>query len=126
MKQTISLLNMTFQEGVGAIIFDNPDGEVVVEQQAGGMACRHPRAFTNNEILIIKTFNGLEDHFFEVYSDWCNDGIKPETADFIDQGMKASIKDFRVNRERLNDCMEAWIYCFVGNRPAVLTWENCD
>lgn len=133
--------------GIGVILF-YPSG-VRYSNQTGGYACLHPEAEgvylpLGGENSPVAT--ALNEHFETVWAGHCYDRIDGETADLIDQ-LLASVPEtdrFRVERDRLANSHEAWIYVrllavdgverpamdFVSGFPAgtlgVLTWENSD
>jgi hypothetical protein len=79
----------------------------------------------------------------------CSEGIDEETADFIDGVLSwpsAYTSNLKVNRNRLKECVEAWIYVNIASTTdedgslvvngwdfnyfrttdGVLTWQNSD
>jgi hypothetical protein len=115
--------------------------------QTGGYSCWHPEV----EGVYVPLFNELIDQEAELtayftgpkWGGWCSDGIDEETADLIDSVLQKSsyTKRITVDRSRLADSHEAWVYVllspsdedvdfeeihgFPGNQ-AVLTWDNSD
>ena len=123
-----------------------PSG-VYYSNQTGGHACLHPLVegvfipIRADELDLEKE---LAEHFTgSKWQGWCCDGIDEETAIFID-GLLAQChltRGTRVDRNRLRDSHEAWVYVEYRNpaeadwrseisgfgaREAVLTWENSD
>jgi len=121
---------------------------VIYSNQAGGLACRHPaeegvfiplQAFP--DVDVDKLECGLAKVFSEKYGDWCCNGIDEEDADYLDKVFEECNLPLRVDRERLKDSMEAWLYVIITRdvacdvvkhlvgfkgRRAVLTWLNSD
>lgn len=141
------LIQLYEHTGIGIILFC-PSG-VRYSNQTGGYACLHPEA----EGVYLPLGDGsspvatdLNGHFETVWAGHCYDGIDGETADLIDQLLASTpeMDRFRVERDRLADSHEAWIYVrlpaangvenplfdVVSGFPAgtlgVLTWENSD
>lgn len=132
--------------GMGLII-SHPSG-VIYSNQTGGYLCSHPEL---EGIFIPITDNfthpqqpGLENYFFfeEKYGGHCYMGIDADDADYLDQVFdQLGLPNVRVDRERLSNCMEAWIYITFsestehwstalfsgfGSGWGVFTWENSD
>lgn len=113
--------------------------------QVGGYCCNHPEVI-GHAYLILGTDEkgGLEDaltnHFTrDPYRGYCGagwewvngcEGITVVTADFIDSILMniPLSQRMRVDRTRLKECQEAWIYLLSENgcQSAVLTWNNSD
>ncbi|HXG64310.1 MAG TPA: DUF6210 family protein [Blastocatellia bacterium] len=134
--------------GLGLIILW-PSG-VIYTHQTGGYNCLGPeeegvfvrlyKELHDQEAMLIDYFGGPK------WRGWCGDEIDNETADFIDQVLSLSERTIflKVDRSRLQDSHEAWIYVDVsepatqsnGYRPAaingfgnckgVLIWSNTD
>ena len=126
-------------DGLGLII-EYPS-RVHYTNQTGGYACRHPvqeGAF----IILDNTYHlgtRLEAHFTgEKWGGHCYDGIDVETADFVDDFLHETCsKLLKVDRSRLKECQEAWVYVIVEQDKTelpewnidgrgVLTWNNSD
>jgi len=109
--------------------------------------CLHPEV----EGAYVPVVNGLIDQEAELtayftgpkWGGWCTDGIDEETAEFIDLVLQKSpyTKRIKVDRARLADSHEAWVYVSLSatgddaaleeadgfpSNAAVLTWENSD
>jgi hypothetical protein len=141
--------------GLGVIVLF-PSG-VIYTNQTGGYSCLHPTEEGVYLPLVSDSFNhesALLDYFYK--GKWrgaCADGIDIEDADFIDQllGKTDNTKFVSVNRQRLADSHEAWVYVNLaatpsrfpelpatyssemsfllygfGAREGVLTWCNSD
>jgi hypothetical protein len=134
--------------GLGLIILWSSG--VLYEHQTGGYNCYKPeeegvfvrlyKELEDQELMLIEHFGGPK------WRSWCGDGIDIETADYIDQvlNLAEKTKFLKVDRSRLNDSHEAWVYVDVsepeedknGYRPAaingfgkckgVLIWSNTD
>jgi hypothetical protein len=115
--------------GVG-LILNYPSG-IFFTNQAGGYACMQP----SEEGIYIPLHDEVQDQEKALYeyftgpkwNGWCADGIDEETAEFIDQILQASMctKMLTVNRQRLNDSFEAWIYVTVGDQPSERPSSSC-
>lgn len=108
--------------GIIVIMIGEHGSEFVT--QCGGHACLKRKAV--GEILQVAT-KDIEDkftHFFlnGVWGGWCDRGIDEETALFI-EGL---IPNFLVDRSRMCESIEAWIFGYYNNKEAVLTWQNSD
>jgi hypothetical protein len=92
----------------------------------------------------------LREHFtVPKWAGHCYDGIDDETADFIDRVLSSSAAythNLKVNRQRLKERMEAWVYVNIASTvddegnlivngwdfsycrttEGVLTWQNSD
>ena len=126
-------------EGLG-LIFEYPSG-VYYTNQTGGYACHHP--VQEGAFIVLDNSRGLnyklEDYFTaDKWGGHCYSGIDVETADFIDDFLEGIYDLLRVDRSRLAECEEAWIFVIVqrdeephypewsiGGR-GVLTWNNSD
>jgi hypothetical protein len=121
---------------------------VYFSNQTGGYACYHPmeegvfvplrEEEPNQEKELQGYFTGPK------WSGWCCKGIDGETADFIDSVMAKTdlTKNIKVDRARLKDSHEAWVFVDFGNTEpygfgdveisgfgvckGVLTWQNSD
>jgi len=119
---------------VFGIIWLNPNGEIY-SNQTGGYSCNHPQERGFFQPITPSMKEQMDEHFVSgpLYGGWCCDGIKDETAIFLDT-LFSETKDFldstlskcRVDRERLKDSMEAWVYITCGDKRGVLTWVNSD
>lgn len=96
----------------------------VVSNQAGGYACEHPKIRGLVRTLDCKYSDILMGYFTAgKYHGWCCDGIDEEDAKFIEELMNDV--GIEVDRTRLRDSMEAWVY-IVKPVAGVLIWENSD
>jgi len=131
------------------IIVCFPTG-VTYTNQTCGTFCLHPKVEgcfiplrdTNGPTHQPKPEDALTDHFFgpKYRGSGAWKGIDQEDADVIDGVLAQNeFTHVRVNRDRLNDSHEAWIYVTIeddeeglfsgfGPYPAsgVLTWPNSD
>lgn len=130
-------------EEAGYIIL-YPSG-VYYTNQAGGYACLQPfeeGVYVPSNNITFKLEDKLSEYFTgEKWKGMCAYEIDKDDADFIDGLLKECYptRFLTVNRERLGDSVEAWIYvkgvCAEENIPiisgfgefeAVLTWLNSD
>jgi Family of unknown function (DUF6210) len=151
---TNPIITLWGAQNIGLILL-YPSG-VRYENQAGGYMCLHPSEEGVYAPLYVHRIDQeamLEDHFFRSpkWGGCCFDGIDHEDADVIDHilGLARETRHIKVDRSRLRDSCEAWIYVNVvtqadGNEqnytsdippyPAagfgecngVLTWRNSD
>src|SRR5262249_11614968 len=121
---------------------------IIYANQTGGHHCRE-NAVEGYLLPLFNTFGGinqediLSKHFTgSKWYGWCGDGIDPETADFIDKvlGMTPYTSWLRVDRRRLRESHEAWVYVrpeqiqdtetieFGGFtfRDGIIIWPNSD
>jgi hypothetical protein len=137
-KPVVLLYNLC---GVGLII-PWPSG-VIYQGQVGGHYClpfREEGIFVPLEFESFDQARELHEFFTgPKWGGWCGEGIDDQTADFIDQSL-ARIPLYeegfiKVDRSRLWESVEAWIYvdvqeepCLTGLTPckAILTWPNSD
>jgi Family of unknown function (DUF6210) len=139
------VVDLIEETGIGVII-SWPSG-VMYTSQTGGVANLKPR-LEGVYVPLTETLKGtqqlLSAHF--TGPKWrgnCYRGIDDETADFIDATLRSTSKRhlIRVDRERLADSHEAWVYVRVDEPPrgpvfpafsgfgaarGVLTWLNSD
>ena len=132
-------------EGLGLLI-RWPSG-VIYTHQTGGYQCNHPaeegvfalfgRQTEEQSAKLTAYFCGPK------WRGWCAEGIDRQTADFVDRVLRGSVLTnfLRVDRKRLRDSHEAWVYVDVLELPegqdfftiekfgackGVLLWENSD
>ncbi len=125
--------------GVGLII-PWPSG-VIYQGQVGGHYClpfQEEGVFVPLETHTFKESKELQDYFTgPKWGGWCGEGIDDETADFIDRTLAPLRVDefIKVDRSRLRESVEAWVYVDVPTEPylsgltpckAILTWNNSD
>jgi hypothetical protein len=115
------------------LIIPGPSG-IVYSNQAGGMACLHPK----QEGALVP-FPRLDKFLFPCWGCW-GEAITIAEADEMDAFFKDSAPELSVDRTRLADSTEAWVWVVCRNTPedpslalfgswsgsAILTWENCD
>jgi hypothetical protein len=123
-----------------------------ITTQAGGLHCKHPSI--EGIILPVpfaqyEPFNDQLEKFKDAMELDANPGcgdiytssdVTIEEADRTDAVFEKHQVPLKVNRDKLNESMEAWLYVhlqegecdaddiikdFVG-QEAILTWENCD
>jgi hypothetical protein len=111
---------------------------VIFTNQVGGLGCLHPEAqgvFIPLSVGHKKILLALTQHF---RGDWNH--INERDADFIDRLLRSDGFEFiKVDRSRLKDSFEAWIYVNVensdeefpaikgfGESKGILTWQNSD
>ncbi len=118
------------------------DKGVVYQNQTGGNACMQPKA---KGLLVPVTNDPPLDNLFEGALDYklssvCRDLIElsEDVADKIDTILKKELHGLAivVDRARLNESMEAWVYVNVQDgsedikgvekSSAILTWPNSD
>jgi len=138
------VIRLDFLESLGLIV-PWPTG-VVYETQTGGNMCDQDRL----EGFLVPLYDASQHpprdysdqlHKFFTGPKWggeCRYGIDAESAQVIDAILSPSPLGMSVDRSRLGDCREAWIYVTVKpevgwaphglNWPdwAVLTWPNSD
>ncbi|SRR6266446_6846614 len=141
--------------GLGLIVLF-PSG-VVYTNQTGGTCCLQPTEEGVFLPLVSETFNhdsALLEYFYKgKWAGACANGIDIEDANFVDQLLAKTdnTKFLSVNRKRLADSHEAWVYVNIaatpsrfpelpatyssemsflmygfGAREGVLTWSNSD
>ena len=98
-----------------------PEGKLY-SNQAGCTCCNHPEA-KGHLILVPELSKAFDDH--DLHS---SDGISSEQADQIDKLLPDQV---RVNRNRLAESQEAWIFVTINYiadylQDAVLVYPNCD
>jgi hypothetical protein len=126
-----------------ALIISEPSG-VFYHNQVGGLRC-----VTLEEegvlVFVDEAFNRLYDEISRYPYDY--EEFKKKDADYLDQLFKRNLKYVKVDRTRLKDSMEAWIYVvfehglpkpnkqslrnniyFSGfdSKQGILTWDNSD
>lgn len=139
------LIHLGYSWGIGLILLW-PSG-VFYSNQTGGYACLQPRI----EGIFVPLHDELVDQEQMLYDyftgpKWrgaCINGIDEETASHIDHVLNLSFHTsfLRMDRERLNESHEAWVYVDVLNvaehvdsrpvvgfstRKGILTWSNSD
>lgn len=129
---TIELDEMT---GLGLVIAC-PSG-VVYTNQVGGYACQHPEL---EGVFVPLPGSAAEKlNAFFTGPKWncrCYDAIDTETATFIDAILTELDTSLCVDREKMADSCEAWIWVTLSRNSllwlgldegtGVLTWENSD
>ena len=138
-------LSQVLPQFMGLIILQ-PSGAFYTHE-TGGYACFHESAEgvfvplyegteENQEGLLIAHFTGPK------WEGWCDDGIDEPTAEYIDYvfSLSPTTNNLRVDRVRLDDCKEAWIYVTIrepgedsaspisgfGDCKGVFVWGNSD
>lgn len=130
--------------GLGLIIL-RPSG-VFYTHEAGGYGCHpelaqgvyaplHRQTEDDQESLLIAHFCGPK------WNGWCSDSIDEQTADYVDYvlSLAPATHYLKVDRTRLDDSKEAWIYVNVaeptdehapvsgfGPCKGVFVWGNSD
>jgi len=136
-KRRVCLWDMC---GVAAIILENSN--VIYYNQTGGTACLHPEAegilvFFNNDPPLASPELSFEYQLTQLFVDEVE--MTEELAKKIDQilGSYDATACAKVDRYRMNESHEAWIYITIreteqsiitgfGDCSAVLTWPNSD
>ena len=144
-------LRVELPEQTLGLIVPGPSG-VIYSRQAGGHACNHP--WLEGAFIPLPWRTGcsetspgtcLHDALAAIisrrYCGHCYQGIDEATAAEIDQWFQLiwGFAHIRVDRARLREAQESWIYCQVTASPAVspelsgavgqtvvLTWTNSD
>ena len=139
--------------GVACLIVSYPTG-IEYTNQTGGYSCHHPSLEGFCVPLAPSIYSkarrewvSLQDELDKIlgmeskYSGACWDGIDNEDADRLDALFEELDLGVVVDRNRLGDSEEAWVwvivtrdtFCFYGKlgpsvagHLAVLTWENSD
>lgn len=143
-RQASIYLSIRPGPGLGLIIL-RPSGVFYIHE-TGGYACEHSSAQgvfaplhsppdDDQEALLISHFT------ISKWDGWCSDGIDEATADYVDYVLSLSphTSYIKVDRTRLDDCKEAWIYVDVrepdgnfnpisgfGKCKGVFIWGNSD
>ena len=130
---------------VMGLIILQPSG-VLYTHETGGYACYHESAEGVFVPLHEETEENQEGllsaHFWHKWNNWCDGGIDEQTAEYIDYvfSLSPATNYLRVDRFRLDDCKEAWIYVRVrepsedagspisgfGECKGVFVWGNSD
>jgi hypothetical protein len=126
MENQISLYSLE----QAAVILLSEDG-VVYSNQAGGSACMQPREkgflipISNDPPLADLHKSSLPFKLMEVCRDLI--GIDSEVADALDSVLAAELEyPILVDRSRIGESMEAWVYVLFDERKGLLTWPNSD
>lgn len=96
----------------------------VDNHQCGGYACLHKPIGE----LVTQFPEEIEDQLYTIfyystkYRGWCCEGIDDEDADAIEK----LVPGFKVNRNILTDCVEAYIHGTYKDVDGILIWENSD
>jgi hypothetical protein len=137
------LVHIWETEGLGLVVF--LPTRVFYTRQVGGISCAHPEA-QGVYVLLRDHARELEAYFIgPKWGGLCTGGIDDETADFIDAFLDSTglpgLRFIRVDRTRLQDSREAWVYVDVdeqfsgakcapienlGAAKGILTWPNSD
>jgi hypothetical protein len=140
---SMPLISLDYIDGLGIIIL-YPSG-VRYSNQVGGYATIFPEvegvyvplvdSMVDQEELLRAHFTGPK------WSGQCYNGIDGEDADEIDRilGLPFQTRIMKVERSRLADSCEAWVYVEIAAQPdeaypffgfgqcaGVLTWNNSD
>ena len=116
------IIDLMFSKGIGLILLF-PCG-IRYHNQAGGYACLQP----TEEGVFVPLWEELIDqeimlhkHFFDgpKWQGGCMNGIDTEDADIIDNILNLSLhtRHIKVDRIRLKESYEAWIYVDVVTQP---------
>ena len=121
---------------------------IVYANQTGGHHC-YQQEVEGHLLPLFNTFEGLEQDRMlgelftgPKWSGWCGEGIDSETADFVDRILKMTPHTdwLAVDRTRLVDSHEAWVYVLPKEHRntetiefrdfrfecGILTWQNSD
>jgi hypothetical protein len=127
-----------------ALIMSEPSGVFYYNQAGGHMCCNQEEEGVL--VFVDESFNCLYDEISRyTFNLW---ELKKKDADYLDLLFKRKLKYVKVDRTRLKDSMEAWIYVvfehglpkqpkklslrnniyFSGfdSKKGVLTWDNSD
>lgn len=147
-QQIKARINLSYVSGPGlGLIILQPSGAFYT-LETGGYACYHalaegvfvplrPETDDDQEGLLSAHFNGPK------WEGWCSEGIDEDTADHVNYILSLSPSTWylKVDRMRLDDSREAWIYVNVheptvdpdiarisgfGKCKGVLVWGNSD
>lgn len=115
-KKVISLLGLT---QLGSIILHNSG--VVYTNQTGGYSCMQP--WEEGILSIIGEDNGMSENVLTKLAKYTLNTtcINEEDADFIDDILRNDYSTFflTVDRSKLRNSMEAWIYVTINEQPEV-------
>lgn len=147
-QQIKARINLSYVTGPGlGLIILQPSG-AFYELETGGYACYHALAEgvfvpihrppdDDQEMLLTAHFTGPK------WEGWCDEGIDEATAEHVDHILSLSPETsyLKVDRTRLGDSREAWIYVNVseptddprvarisgfGKCKGVFVWGNSD
>jgi len=146
-QQIKARINLSYVSGPGlGLIILQPSG-AFYELETGGYACDHALAEgvfvplhreteDDQESLLLAHFTGPK------WEGWCSEGIDEATGEYVNYVLSLSpVTSFlKVDRTRLDDSREAWIYVNVheptgdavprisgfGKCKGVLVWGNSD
>jgi Family of unknown function (DUF6210) len=144
---SIRLVNLFEFDGIGLILLISTG--IMYSNQTGGLTTRHPRVegcFVPLSDRSGELVRQLTDHFTGTkWRGYCDHGIDSETADLLDHLLDEWRPAFEfpitVDRTRMAESQEAWVYVNVAAPPpdqqvpilegltpcgAVLTWLNSD
>ncbi len=126
MENQISLYSL--EQAV--IILLAEDG-VVYSNQAGGSACMQPKErgtlvpISNDPPLADLHKGSLPFKLTAVCRGLI--GIDSKVADALDSVLKAALgHSILVDRSRIGESMEAWVYVLFDEQKGLLTWSNSD
>ena len=143
MTPPLPVIDLSLASGHVGVIVMWPSG-VRYTTQTGGTACFHPEA-EGVFALLTDDYKRILEHLTEHFegvrdvAGWT--GISEATASFIEQVVHGypEHRGIHVDRERLEESHEAWVYVTVspidddlspfvnfGVVNGVLTWENSD
>ncbi len=142
MQADSGLVRLWAERTYGLIVL-HPTG-IRFSNQTGGHACRQSEE-EGVFVPIDLDWPVIEAHFSgPPWQGWCSDRLDEATADFLDSRFQADAEVFastlklRVDRERLHESMEAWVYVRFEEEKSdfplvagfgtqgVLTWPNSD
>ena len=104
---------------------------VVYSNQAGGTACMQPK---ERGTLIPISNDPPLDNFYKGAPPFkltgaCQDlvGLDSGAAEALDKILSEAIEHkIQVDRSRLQESMEAWVYVLFNGQKGLLTWPNSD
>ena len=77
-------------------------------------------------VVMLVSIDMVDFFFSGKWGGWCCDGIDEETAIFVDAILGDIYPGFKVDRSKMGESMEAWVWGTVGDKQVVVVWENSD
>ena len=105
------------------LVVECPSG-VVYENQVGGSACW--QAQLEGALSPVDISPESSRRIMELFDPYDPQGIPPARADIIDAILAAEpgARTLRVDRERLDECWEAWVHVVLESPSSVVTVDD--